>query len=415
MAEPVPNFTALDPCVHCGLCLPACPTYTATGDESDSPRGRIVLMRALERGEIPADDEGLRTHLDRCLGCRGCEPACPSGVGYGRGLQAAREILTRKNGIPARTRAVLAMFGNRALWRTAFGGARVLRGLGFADSLGSLMGMVAATRPGIPVARHPSPPSLRSGQAPPIRPSPVARVVMFRGCIMDVLFRHVHDATRRTLEANGFQVVEAAGQQCCGAPHEHAGDTPSARRLGARNVAALADSADFIAVNSAGCGAMLRDYNHLLGDSASERFALKVRDVSELLTEAGPLSGAPVAKDVAYDAPCHLQHAQKVHAQPLALLRSIPELQLRLLPGHDRCCGGAGAYSMLQPEMSAAVLADKVASIRDATPRPDFIATGNPGCIMQIGAGLRAAGLEIPVVHPVELLDLSYATAGLYG
>ena len=412
MAEPVPNFTALDPCVHCGLCLPACPTYTATGDESDSPRGRIVLMRALERGEIPAEDEGLRTHLDRCLGCRGCEPACPSGVGYGRGLQAAREILTRRNGIPARTRAVLAMFGNRALWRTMFGGAKVLRELGVAKGLssgsrlGSMMRMVAATKPLSP---------LRFGPRVP-RPAPSrGSVVMFRGCIMDVLFRHVHDATRRVLEANGFQVVEAPGQQCCGAPHEHAGDTPSARRLAANNVAALADSADFIVVNSAGCGAMLRDYNHLLGDSASERFALKVRDVTELLAEAGPVSGAPVPREVAYDAPCHLQHAQKVHAQPLAVLRSIPGLRLRLLSGHDRCCGGAGASSMLQPEMSAAVLADKIASIRDATPRPDFIATGNPGCIMQIGAGLRAANLEIPVVHPVELLDLSYATGGLYG
>lgn len=232
---------------------------------------------------------------------------------------------------------------------------------------------------------------------------------------MDVLFRHVHDATRRTLEANGYRVVERGGQHCCGAPHEHAGDAPGARRLAAKNVAALADSADAIVVNSAGCGAMLRDYNRLLGDTASERFAAKVRDVSELLAEAGPVTGGPVPRVVAYDAPCHLQHAQKVHAQPIALLRSIPELDLRLLPGHDRCCGGAGAYSMLQPEMSAAVLADKIASIRDATPRPDLVATGNPGCIMQIGSGLRAAGLEIPVVHPVELLDLSYGAGGLYG
>ena len=406
MAEPVPNFTALDPCVHCGLCLPACPTYTATGDESDSPRGRIVLMRALERGEIPADDAALRTHLDRCLGCRGCEPACPSGVGYGRGLQSAREILTRKNGISAKTRAVLAMFGNRALWRTAFGGARALRGLRIADGFGPLMGMVAATRPQL--GAH-SPPRAT-------RPAPArGTVAIFTGCVMDVLFRHVHDATRRTLEANGYQVVEAAGQHCCGAPHEHAGDTASAARLAARNVAALVESAEFVVVNSAGCGAMLRDYNHLLGDEASERFAAKVRDVSELLAEAGPVAGGKIEHVVAYDAPCHLQHAQKVHAQPLAVLRSIPGLTLRLLPGHDRCCGGAGAYSMLQPEMSAAVLADKIASIRDAAPRPDFIATGNPGCIMQIGAGLRAAGLAIPVVHPVELLDHSYAAGGLYG
>ncbi|HKP28948.1 MAG TPA: heterodisulfide reductase-related iron-sulfur binding cluster [Gemmatimonadales bacterium] len=413
MADPVPNFTALDPCVHCGLCLPACPTYTATGDESDSPRGRIVLMRALERGEISAQDEGLRTHLDRCLGCRGCEPACPSGVGYGRGLQVAREILTRENGITPKTRAVLAMFGHRALWRAAFGGAKLLRGLGIAKGLsgsgrlGSTMGMVAATKPSTVYRRQSTVdrrPSISRGT-----------VVLFRGCVMDVLFRHVHEATRRTLAANGFEVVDVRGQACCGAPHEHAGDAPSAKRLAAKNVAALADSADAIVVDSAGCGAMLRDYHHLLGDSAAERFAAKVRDVSELLAEAGPVTGAPVARDVAYDAPCHLQHAQKVHAQPVAVLRSIPELRLRLLPGYDRCCGGAGAYSMLQAEMSAAVLADKVASIRDAAPRPDFVATGNPGCIMQIGAGLNGAGVDIPVVHPVELLDLSYATGGLYG
>lgn len=417
MADPVPSFTALDPCVHCGLCLPACPTYTATGDESDSPRGRIVLMRALERGEIPAGDEGLRTHLDRCLGCRGCEPACPSGVGYGRGLQSAREVLARANGIPAKTRAVLAMFGNRAAWKAVFGGARVLRGLRIADGFGPLMGMVAATRPrlgarGAPVAPRPSPVAHRPS---PVARPPRARVVMFRGCVMDALFDHVHDATRRVLEANGYQVLEAPGQACCGAPHEHAGDTAAATRLAARNVAALARRADFLVVNSAGCGAMLRDYHHLLADAASEQFAATVRDVSELLADAGPVVGGAVERDVAYDAPCHLQHAQKVHAQPIAVLRSIPGLRLRLLPGHDRCCGGAGAYAMLQPDMSAAVLADKLASIRDATPRPDFIATGNPGCIMQIGAGLDAAGLAIPVVHPVELLDLSYRLGGLYG
>jgi glycolate oxidase iron-sulfur subunit len=231
---------------------------------------------------------------------------------------------------------------------------------------------------------------------------------------MDVLFRHVHDATRRTLEANGYRVVEAPGQACCGAPHEHAGDGARAKRLAAKNLAAMEQRADFIVTNSAGCGAMLRGYDHLMGDAGAERFAGKVRDVSELLAAAGPVTGGAVPREVAYDAPCHLQHAQKVHAEPLAVLRAIPELRVRLLPGFDRCCGGAGAYSMLQPEMSQLVLADKIASIRAAAPRPDLIATGNPGCIMQIGAGLRAAGLDLPVVHPVELLDHSYATGGLY-
>ncbi len=410
MAEVAPNFSALDPCVHCGLCLPACPTYTATGDESDSPRGRIVLMRALERGEIPASDPGLREHLDRCLGCRGCEPACPSGVGYGRGLEAARGMLSQANGIPPRTRAVLTVFGTAALWRTVFGGARVLRGLGVARALGNtgfgaMLGMVAATTPRFDVARRPSPVTRHPDRG---------TVALFRGCVMDVLFRHVHDATRRTLEANGYRVVEAPGQACCGAPHEHAGDGASAKRLAAKNLAAMEQRADFIVTNSAGCGAMLRGYDRLMGDAGAERFAGKVRDVSELLAAAGPVTGGAVPREVAYDAPCHLQHAQKVHAEPLAVLRAIPELRVRLLPGFDRCCGGAGAYSMLQPEMSQLVLADKIASIRAAAPRPDLIATGNPGCIMQIGAGLRAAGLDLPVVHPVELLDHSYATGGLY-
>lgn len=414
MAEAAADFTALDPCVHCGLCLPACPTYTATGDESDSPRGRIVLMRGLERGEIPADDPGLREHLDRCLGCRGCEPACPSGVGYGRGLETARGLLAKANGIPERTRAVLTVFGRRPLWRAVFGGARVLRALRLAEALGgsgrfgAMLSMVAATTPRLNGLRRPVSTAKRTTPRN-------GTVALFRGCVMDVLFDHVHQATRRTLEVNGYRVVDAGGQACCGAPHQHAGDGEGARRLAAKNVAAFTDRADHVVTDSAGCGAMLRDYGHVMGDAAAERLAARVRDVSELLADAGPVRGADLPRDVAYDAPCHLQHAQRVHAQPLAVLRSIPGLTVRLLPGFDRCCGGAGAYSMLQPEMSALVLADKVATIRDSTPRPDLVATGNPGCIMQIGAGLRAAGLDIPVVHPVELLDLSYAKGGLYG
>lgn len=230
---------------------------------------------------------------------------------------------------------------------------------------------------------------------------------------MDVLFRHVHQATRRTLEANGYEVVAVAGQGCCGAPHEHAGDRAGARALAARNVEQLLEAADAIVVNSAGCGAMLRDYGHLLGTDSAQRFSAKVQDVSQLLARAGPRPGAPLPIDVAYDAPCHLQHAQRVHAEPLAVLRSIPELRLHLLPGHDRCCGGAGAYSLLQPDLSAQVLADKVAQLQSAGGLT-AVATGNPGCIMQIGAGLRAAGLNLPVLHPVELLDRSYRKGGVY-
>ena len=231
---------------------------------------------------------------------------------------------------------------------------------------------------------------------------------------MDTLFRHVHDATRRTLEHNGYRVVEVEDQTCCGALHEHAGDRASAVALARRNVAVLADAADFVVTNSAGCGALLKDYGHLLDDETAARLAGKVRDVSELLAEAGPRAGAPLELDVAYDAPCHLQHAQRVHAAPLAVLAAIPGLRLQLLPGHDQCCGSAGIYSVLQPAMARAVLDAKIAAIAAAAPRPAVLATGNPGCLMQIGAGLLAAGLDIPVAHPVELLDRSYAAGGAY-
>jgi glycolate oxidase iron-sulfur subunit len=180
-------------------------------------------------------------------------------------------------------------------------------------------------------------------------------------------------------------------------------------------VEALAGQADFVVVNSAGCGALLKDYAHLIGSAEAAKLAATVRDVSELLAERGPRIGAPLDLEVAYDAPCHLQHAQRVHEAPLALLRAIPQLRLQILPGSDRCCGSAGIYSVLRPRMARAVLESKIAGVGAAIPRPSLVVTGNPGCLMQIGAGLRAANLPIGVAHPVELLDLSYAEAGFYG
>jgi glycolate oxidase iron-sulfur subunit len=429
------SYSALDPCVHCGFCLPACPTYLATGDEGHSPRGRIVLMRSLERAEISAHDPALLEHLDGCLGCRGCEPVCPSGVGYGQGLEAAREQIFQARGLPLTARAVLGVFRYRLLWRPLFALARLLRAtrlphlLSGKSRLGFGMGMLAASeqrgggtagqdgqstreassfmdrRPG------PAAPSLdSSGQAPLPRPT----VALFRGCVMDALFSHVHAATERTLAVNGYRVVDLAGQVCCGALHEHAGDAGAARALAAANLEALAEGADFIVVNSAGCGALLKDYGRLLNSAAARSMAAKIRDVSELLAERGPRSGAALDLEVAYDAPCHLQHAQRVHQAPLALLSAVPSLRLHLLPGSDRCCGSAGIYSVLQPRMARAVLDSKIGNFAAAQPRPDLIVTGNPGCLMQIGAGLRAAGLPIGVAHPVELLDLSYEKAGFY-
>jgi glycolate oxidase iron-sulfur subunit len=416
-ASGVDGFSALDPCVHCGFCLPACPTYLATGDEADSPRGRIVLMRALERGELPADDPGLVEHLDACLGCRGCEPVCPSGVGYGRGLETARDLLFRARRLPAVARLILRVFAREQLWRPLFALARAFRATGLPAALAGAgrirfgMGMLAASGGG-QAGRRAGGRDIAA--RPPAGPPDRQRVALFRGCVMDTLFSHVHDATRRTLEANGYAVVEAKGQACCGALHEHAGDRAGARALARRNVAALADSADYVVVNSAGCGALLKDYGHLLGTEAAATLGAKVRDVSELLAERGPRPGGPLELTVAYDAACHLQHAQRVHAAPLAVLGAIPALRLRLLPGSERCCGSAGIYSLVQPDLSQRVLAEKIVTFRAAEPPLDAVATGNPGCLMQIGAGLRAAGMTIPVMHPVELLDRSYAEGGVY-
>jgi len=231
---------------------------------------------------------------------------------------------------------------------------------------------------------------------------------------MDTVFRHVNDATRRVLEANGFRVVEIDGQGCCGALHEHAGDRAGAESLARQNLRAFGHRANFIVVNSAGCGALLKAYGHLLGTREAEHFGARVRDITELLAARGPRQGGSLPLDVVYDAPCHLQHAQNVQSEPLAVLRAIPGLRLRVLPGSDKCCGSAGIYSMLHPDMARAVLEEKIREITTVSPVPRVVATGNPGCHMQIGAGLRLAAVDITVLHPVELLDESYRVGGLY-
>ena len=392
---------ALDPCVHCGFCLPACPTYLATGDEAESPRGRIVLMRALERGELDAADSSAREHLDHCLGCRGCEPACPSGVQYGRGLEETRAWLLRRNGLPIKARLILGVFGRRWLWRPLLTLARWFRDLGLATAftgrgrIGFGFAMLAASGDGRRLARQ-----KRSSDAGTMTGRDSA--ALFTGCVMSTLFSHVNEATEQALAGRGYRLSTPRGQGCCGALHVHAGDIDAARRLARENLAAFAGN-EVIVVNSAGCGALLKDYGHLLGSAEAEGFASRVRDVSEILGDLAAASPGAVTLSVGYDAPCHLQHAQGVTEAPLRMLRSVPGLRVMPLPGHDRCCGSAGIFSVLEPAMSRAVLDAKVAAITDTA--PDIVATGNPGCLMQIGAGLRAAGRSTPVVHPIELLN----------
>ena len=222
---------------------------------------------------------------------------------------------------------------------------------------------------------------------------------------MDTVFRNVNTLTRQVLEACGHTVVEVADQGCCGALHAHAGAREDARAMALRNIAAFAAAdADLIVVNSAGCGALLREYGHLVDDARAVTMANKVRDITEILAQSTLPAMRPMDLDVAYDPPCHLQHAQRVHDAPLAVLRAVPGVRVRMLPGADRCCGAAGLYGVLHPELSHQILREKLTTIRDALPRPDVLVTGNPGCLMQFRAGLRAEGIDIRVVHPVEVV-----------
>jgi len=239
---------------------------------------------------------------------------------------------------------------------------------------------------------------------------------LLEGCVMEGLFGDTNRASERVLRVNGYAVVAAKGQGCCGALHAHAGDIEAARRLARRNVAAYeASGADVIAVNSAGCGAMMKDYGHLLHDDPkwAERaaaIASKVRDVSELLAEAGPRPGAPLPLRVCYDAPCHLLHGQRVSLPPLAVLAAIPQLELVPLRDSEQCCGSAGIFNLIEPETSDAVLAVKLGNIAESG--ASYVATGNPGCLMQIGAGLLRSGSRARVIHPIDLLDASYGMIG---
>jgi glycolate dehydrogenase iron-sulfur subunit len=409
----------LGPCVQCGFCLQSCPTYLVTGDEADSPRGRIVLMRAMATGTLDAGDADASRHLDRCLGCRACEPVCPSGVVYGEPLENARAFLADHRPIHPFVRLVHWVMANDAVRRPVFTLARLARPFArfFAGRSrpGFAAGMLAATAP------HRLDGQRRHGGQNHRRAAPSAPPVtsLFTGCIMSDLFGHVHAATERVLRVNGYEVVATAGQGCCGALHAHAGQRDAARALARRNIKAFRNLPDgaTIAVNAAGCGAMLEGYAHLLADdplrSDAERLASRVRDVTELLADKGPRQGGPLEAHVAYDPPCHLLHAQRVAKPPLDVLRAVPGLDRVPHAEAELCCGSAGSYSLAQPVLSLTVLDRKLDALQST--QPDVIATGNPGCLMQIGAGLLARGDRTPVVHPVELLDASYRSAGMYG
>jgi glycolate oxidase iron-sulfur subunit len=414
-AQEPPDLEGILDCMHCGICLPQCPTYRVLEQEMDSPRGRVYLMRAATEGRIGLSENFVR-HMDRCLGCRACETACPAGVPFGRLLEETRGQIER---------LVPRSPGRRLLGRLLLGGLTDRRRLGWllaAARLYQASGLRALVRgtgvlgavPRLAVMERLLP-ARSAGRGAPLprerAPAGASRgtVALLDGCVQAQMFPDVNRAAVDLLARAGYRVVVPEGQGCCGALHLHWGDREGGRALARRNVAALGE-ADWIVTTAAGCGATMRDYGHLLGDDPrAARLAERVRDVTELLAAHPPGPLHPLDLTVTYHEPCHLAHGQRVREAPRALLRAIPGLRLVELAESDLCCGSAGVYNLLEPEIAGRLLARKVEHIV-ATGAP-IVATGNPGCLLQIQMGMRVRGLALAVHHPVELLAWSVAGA----
>lgn len=405
LADIVGHYADTLDCVHCGMCLEACPTYGVLGLETDSPRGRIYLMRGLAEGRIE-DVEKIRPHFDQCLGCRACETACPSGVQYGRILETVRAEVEQKapkrGFVAALTRLLLAkLVAHQGRLRLASRFARLSELLGLrrlAFALRILPRRMDGLVPHVPPARD------RRNLAGRYRPAGTPRGVVgfFTGCVMEQVFGAINRQTIELLLANGFEVVVPGDQACCGALLLHNGQATEARPLAARNIAAFRDC-DVVLNNSAGCGAALVDYGHHRDLEGAAEFAAKCRDVTSFLAAQGlTATPAPCPQRVAYDAPCHLCHGQQEHTAPLQLLRQVPGLELVTAPGSEDCCGSAGIYNLLQPRLASAIGDAKARELRDSG--ATCVATGNPGCMMQIRRHLAEIDADLTVRHPVELL-----------
>lgn len=402
-----------DTCVHCGFCLPACPTYQLWGEEMDSPRGRIHLARQLLDG-APLTP-GVTGHFDACLGCLACVPACPSGVKYNEIIEETRAVVeeSASRGLVDRAlrAGVFALFPYPRRMRALRGPLRLARRLGLVDAAARLpggLGAMAALAP--PLQRRVALPARVRA-----RPGPRRAVVgLLTGCVQAAFFSHVSAATARVLALEGCDVVIPRGQGCCGALARHTGRDALARRQARRTVATFTRAGvDAVVTDVAGCGSQLKEYGTLLaGDpqwsEAAQALAAKARDVTEVLAELGPLAPRhPLPLTVAYHDACHLAHGQGVRAQPRALLDGIPQLRVVFPAEGEMCCGSAGVYNLLQRD-TAAELGDRKAAALLAT-GASVVAAGNPGCVLQISAALRRAGADPAptVVHTVQLLDAS--------
>jgi glycolate oxidase iron-sulfur subunit len=424
-ADNPPSAERIADCVHCGFCLPTCPTYLLWGEEMDSPRGRIYLMKVGREGTVELDDTFVR-HIDQCLGCMACVTACPSGVAYDELIEATRPQLERNHTRGAPDRAfralVFALFPHRRRVRAASvlgwawrrSGARALAGRsGLLARLPARLRALEALMPDIRLGE------LAASPLPELTPAvgvPRRRVGLLSGCVQQVYFGGVNQATARVLAAEGCDVVTPRGQGCCGALMLHAGREPGARTRAKALIAEFeAAGVDTVVVSAAGCGSSMKEYGRLLAGEPgwAERaaaFSAKVRDVTELLAELEPVAERhPVRARAAYHDACHLAHAQGVRAEPRSVLRAIPGLELVELPDAEICCGSAGIYNLVEPGPAEELGRRKAANVRAAA--PDLLATGNPGCLLQLRRHLReTAGngeAELPLLHPVELVDAS--------
>jgi glycolate oxidase iron-sulfur subunit len=456
------TYDLMRQCIHCGFCLPTCPTYAVLGVEMDSPRGRIYQMQAVAEGRLEVSDDFIE-HMYCCVGCRACETACPSGVQFGKLIEAAREQIQLEvkddaiQHLPEPTTATAesqsapiaqltsssfaerllrrfffeVMLPSRLILTVVFGGLKLyqrsgleslVHRLGILDFVNKLptpfQGQLAIPEELMHNARG----KIVAGPLPEITPAigtKLHRVGFISGCIMDQVFRDINEASIRVLTANGCEVVTPTHQNCCGALHIHGGEAERGRELARRNIDIFEQyNCDAIIINSAGCGSTLKEYDHLLRDDPiyaqrAQAFSAKMKDISEFLAEvAWQHDLGDVTQTVAYHDACHLLHGQKIKLQPRQILKAIPGITLVDLKESDWCCGSAGVYNITNQEMGQTLLERKINNV--AASGASVIATGNPGCMMQIALGARQRGLAVEVMHPVELLDKAYQAGGMY-
>ena len=417
------SVEGVNQCVHCGLCLAYCPTFSELGTEMDSPRGRIFMIKSLAEGRMSLTDPTVE-HLSLCLDCRACETVCPSGVPYGRLIEAAKaEIERQRPGGPARRAFRWLNFGlllgSPRMLRLAAAGLRFYQASGL-QALVRRSGLVKLLPGTLPAWEALLPPMPRGADRAPL-PALIAaegvrraRVALLTGCVQSVVFGAHNRATARILAKNGLEVVVPSDQGCCGALNAHGGDHARALAMARRTIEVFERArVDTVVVNTSGCGAHMKAYGALLADDPAwaeraRRFAATVQDISELLAKAplrGPLRAVPMT--VTYHDPCHVVHGQKIKKEPRQLLAQVPGLTLVELPESDWCCGSAGIYNLTQPEMATRLLARKVGHVESTGAQA--VVTANPGCILQIQQGLRARGREVAVLHLVEILDKAYS------